>query len=211
MVVDPPIKQPRPLDATLRQKPSLGRVSTLAVSGVLAFWTVQHISQREQEGSDWHTPLGRFTVTPSCQRLETSTVTRRRWRNSAALMEMLLQQQQPRPQQAVHTGERQRVTRFANWGKTVFHQLRREPSVYWTYHKKKHTSSENHFEEFFFLFFCFQISLVSCHFLRKSSKGESKNLCGNTSNLVEHLRFVLLDSIYFRNPAPLHLLFTFVC
>lgn len=32
----------------------------------------------------------------------------RRWRNSAVLMEMLLQQQQPRPQQAVHTGERQR-------------------------------------------------------------------------------------------------------
>lgn len=48
----PPIKQPRPLDVTLRQKPSLGRVSTLAVSGVLTFWAVQHISQREQEGSD---------------------------------------------------------------------------------------------------------------------------------------------------------------
>lgn len=42
--------QPRPLDVTLRQKPSLGRVSTLAVSGVLTFWAVQQISQRGTGG-----------------------------------------------------------------------------------------------------------------------------------------------------------------
>lgn len=219
----PPIKQPRPLDVTLRQKPSLGRVSTLAVSGVLTFWAVQHISQREQEGSDWHTPLGRFTVTPSCQRLETSTVyshPETLTKFCSANGNVTAATTAPTTTGRAHWGKAEangatRVTRFANWGKTVFHQLRREPSVYWTYRTQKNTHQAKITLKNFFLFFCFQISLVSCHFLRKSSKGESKNLCGNTSNLVEHLRFVLLNSIYFRNSAPLHLfiyaLFTFVC
>lgn len=94
--------------ATALRKPSLGGVSALTFSGTLMFRTVEEISQRRQEGSDWHTALGPFhrcSVMSTFGSVSPCIVIQRHWRNPAALMEMLLQQQQLWAQQAAHTGD----------------------------------------------------------------------------------------------------------